>query len=115
MANPQVTGRHAMNPDQQAAHLAKKLSLSADQTAQIKPILADRQQQMETVRQDQSMNRKDKMAKIKSLRDDSNTKIEAVLTDTQKQTFAQMQAKEQQRHQTRKPQGADAAPANSPS
>jgi len=38
---------------------------------------------------------------MKSLRDDSNAKIEAVLNDTQKQQFEAMQAKQQQRWQSR--------------
>jgi hypothetical protein len=103
---------HNMSPEQQAAHLAKALKLSADQENQIKPILADRQQQMEALRHDTSMSQPDKFAKMKSLRDDSNSKIEAVLNDTQKQRFEQMQARQQQRWQ-QKQQGA--APANSPS
>jgi protein CpxP len=59
---------------------------------------------MQTLRQDQSMSQEDKMAKMKSLREDSNTKIEAVLNDTQKQQFAEMQAKQQQRMQQPPPQ-----------
>jgi protein CpxP len=99
--------RGMMSPDEQAAQLTKKLNLTADQESQIKPILVNRQQQMEALHQDQSMSQQDKMAKMKSLRDDSNTKIEAVLNDTQKQQFEQMQAQQQQRwqqHQQQPPQ-----------
>ncbi len=105
-------GHHGMDPDAQANHLTKKLKLSADQENQIKPILADREQQMQALHQNQSMSQQDRAAKAKSLRDDSNTKIEAVLNDTQKQKFEQMQAKRQQRWQEHQQQ---AAPANSPS
>jgi Spy/CpxP family protein refolding chaperone len=96
--------RHGMSPDEQLARMTKDLNLTSDQATQIKPILVNRQQQMMTLRQDQSMSQEDKMAKMKSLREDSNTKIAAVLNDTQKQQFAEMQAKQQQRMQQPPPQ-----------
>ena len=92
-------GRHGMSVDEQLARMTKELNLTPDQATQIKPILTDRRQQMEALRQDQATSQTDKMAKMKSIRDDSNTKIEAVLNDTQKQQFAAMQAKQQQRMQ----------------
>ena len=92
-------GRRGMNPDEQLARMTKTLNLTPDQATQIKPILTDRQQQMEALRSDQSMSQADKMAKMKSIREDSNTKIEAVLSDTQKQQFQEMLAKQQQRMQ----------------
>jgi protein CpxP len=97
-------GRHGMSPDEQLARMTKDLNLTSDQATQIKPILANRQQEMQALRQDQSMSQEDKMAKMKSLREDSNTKIAAVLNDTQKQQFAEMQAKQQQRMQQPPPQ-----------
>jgi Spy/CpxP family protein refolding chaperone len=108
-----MQGHRGMDPDKQVAELSKRLSLTADQQTQIKPILVARQQQMEALHQDQTASQQDKMAKMKSLRDDSNAKIEAVLTDTQKQKFEKMQAKQQERWQQRQ-QGGTAA-TNSPS
>jgi len=58
--------------------MTKRYDLSADQQTQIKPIIANQQQQMMALRQDSSMSRDDKMAKMKSIRDDSNTKIQAI-------------------------------------
>src|ERR1700760_322650 len=52
--------RGMMNPDEQLARMTKRYNLSADQQAQIKPILADTQQQVMTLRQDTSMSRDDK-------------------------------------------------------
>jgi len=94
-------GHMRMTPDEQLARMTKRYNLSADQQTQIKPILADQQQQMMTLRQDTSMSREDKMAKMKSIRDDSNTKIQAVLNDSQKQKFAEDQQKMQERMQQR--------------
>jgi hypothetical protein len=103
-----VKARHReMNPDKAAARLGKKLNLSADQVAQIKPILADRQQQMQALRADTSLTKEDKHAKMKALVDDNRTKLEAVMTDQQKQQFEQMLQERKAKRQSKneKPQG----------
>ncbi|HEY3704575.1 MAG TPA: hypothetical protein VGL22_05900 [Terracidiphilus sp.] len=102
-----MKARHReMDPDKAAARLGKKLNLSADQVAQIKPILADRQQQMQSLRADASVSKQDKHAKAKAAFEDSKTKIEAVLNDQQKQQFEQMlQERKAKRHsRNEKPQ-----------
>ena len=71
--------------------MTKELGLSADQQAQIKPVLVDRQQKMEALFQNQSLSREDRRAQMMAIRQDSNTKIEAALNDQQKQKFAAMQ------------------------
>ena len=88
-----------MTPDEQIERMTKRYNLTADQQTQIKPILANQQQQMMALRQDSSMSRDDKMAKMKSIREDSSTKIQAVLNDTQKQQFAADQQRMQERMQ----------------
>jgi Na+-transporting NADH:ubiquinone oxidoreductase subunit NqrC len=99
-----------MTPDEQLARMTKRYDLSADQQTQIKPILADTQQQMMTLRQDSSMSREDRMAKMKTIREGANTKIQAVLNDTQKQKFAE----DQQRQMERMQQRDGGAPAGGP-
>ncbi len=90
-------GRQPMTPDEQVARMTKRYNLSADQQTQIKPIVADTQQQMMALRQDSSMSRDDKMAKMKSIHEDANTKISAILNDSQKQKFTEDQQKMQER------------------
>src|SRR6201988_5063549 len=80
-------GGHMMDPDARLAHMTKRYKLTADQQSQIKPILQDEQQQMQSLHGDTSTSRDDKMAKAKSIHEGSNQKIEAVLTDDQKQKF----------------------------
>jgi hypothetical protein len=106
---PGRMGRGAMNPDEQIARMTKRYNLSADQQTQIKPILANQQQQMMALRGDSSLSREDKMAKMKGIRDDSSTKIQAILNDSQKQQYAQDQQKMQERMQQRM-QGGGAPP-----
>jgi Spy/CpxP family protein refolding chaperone len=107
---PQVTGNqparphHEINPDKQAKHLGKKLGLSSDQVAQIKPILEARQQQMQSLRSDSSVAPQDRRAKAREIMQDSKNKIEAVLNDTQKQQFEQM-LQERRSHHNSQPQG----------
>jgi protein CpxP len=104
-------GRQQMDPDQQLAHMTKRYNLSADQQAQIKPILANQQQQMQALRGDSSLSRDDRMAKMKGIREDSSTKIQAILNDTQKKQYAEDQQRMQERMQERGGPPAGAPPA----
>jgi Spy/CpxP family protein refolding chaperone len=79
------------SPDEVVDTLAAKLNLSDDQKTQIKPIIADRQQKLQTLRSDTSMRPMQKMRKMKGIFDDSDKKIEAVLNDQQKQQYIQME------------------------
>jgi periplasmic protein CpxP/Spy len=82
--------RHA-DPNKEVQHLSKKLNLTADQQSQILPILTERQQQMESIRNDSSLSPQDRRAKMRSAREDADTKLRAVLNDDQKKTYDQMQ------------------------
>jgi Spy/CpxP family protein refolding chaperone len=103
-AAPQTLGteghghHHAMNPNKQAKHLAKELNLTPDQVNQIKPILADRDQRIQSLRADSSLAPKDRHEKMRSIQQDSKSKIEAVLNDNQKQQFEQMIANRRAHH-----------------
>ncbi|SPE28207.1 conserved exported hypothetical protein [Candidatus Sulfotelmatomonas gaucii] len=90
------------DPNQMAAHLGKRLGLTSDQVAQITPILANRRQQMQTLRADASLTQQDRHAKVRAIMQDSNSKIEAVLNDTQKQQYEQMlaQRREHRNHRS---------------
>jgi len=79
-----------MSSEEQLKHLTKTLNLTADQQAQIKPMLDSSHQQMQQIHQDQSLSQEDRMSKMKSIMDDTHSKIESVLTDEQKQKFEAM-------------------------
>jgi periplasmic protein CpxP/Spy len=107
-ANGQPSQHRTFDPDQQAAHLGQRLGLSTDQVAQIKPILADRVQKMQTLRADSSLSQEDRHSKVQAIMQDSNSKIESLLSDTQKQQFEQMLANRrnhQHNRQSAPPQG----------
>jgi periplasmic protein CpxP/Spy len=90
----------APNPDRMAKHLGKKLNLSTDQVAQIKPVLEDRTQQIQALRADTSLSQQDRRNKAHEIMQDSNSKIEAVLNDTQKQQFEQMLQERREHHKS---------------
>jgi len=77
--------------------MTRRYKLTADQQAQIKPILTAQHDQMEQLHSNTSMSREDKMAKMKSVREDTKSKIEAVLTADQKQKFEADQSRMQER------------------
>ena len=99
---------HVPNPRHQAKKMAKELSLTPDQMSKIEPILADRDQQMQSVRSDATLAPNDRKAKVHGIRQDSDSRIEALLNDTQKQQYEQIkQSRKSNRHQQ------SGAPANS--
>jgi Spy/CpxP family protein refolding chaperone len=99
---------HVPNPRHQAKKMAKQLGLTADQESKIEPILADRDQQMQSVRSDTTLAPQDRRAKAHGIRQGSDSKIEAVLNDTQKQQYEQIK---QSRKANRRQQTG--APSNS--
>ena len=103
-AAPQPEARHAVDPARAARHLGKQLGLTQDQVAQIQPILADRQQQVESIRADQSLMPRDRRMKMRSAMMDSRNKIEALLTDSQKQQYDQMLANRRGQREKEQPQ-----------
>lgn len=92
-------GGRRMDPDRQLAMMTKQLNLSDEQQNQLRPILADRQQQMQALWSDQSLSREDRTAKMKTIREETHAKIEAVLNADQKTKFEQMHAQGREHHE----------------
>jgi protein CpxP len=97
------------NPQHQAKRMAKKLGLSSDQKAKIEPILADRDQQVQSVRSNTTLAPQDRKTQMRGILQDSDSKIEAILNDTQKAQYEQMK---QERHAHRQ-QTQSGVPSNS--
>ena len=94
--------------DDQIKHLTKKLNLSDDQQAKLKPILEDQHKQMETIHNDSSLSREDRFSKMQALRQSSDTQIKGVLNEDQQKNFDKM--REEQRGRMGKWKGGDNAP-----
>jgi Spy/CpxP family protein refolding chaperone len=101
-------GHRQFDSQQRVNILAKRLNLSDDQKQKLTTIFSDSQQQMQSIRQDSSLSREDKMAKMKSLREQTDNKINGILNDDQKQKYAQMREQARERMQDR--QGGGQAP-----
>ena len=81
--------RHALNPQRETKMLTKRLGLSADQAAQVEPILAERAQKIAALSSTQSDPASMK-AQRHSIMEDTKQKLDAVLTPAQQQEMAQM-------------------------
>jgi len=83
-------GRGPMSPDQRLQMLTQQLNLTADQQAQIKPLLESESQQMQTLRQDSSLSPQDRMSKMQQIRQSTNDHIKPILNSDQQQKFQEM-------------------------
>ena len=97
--------------DDQIKHLTKKLNLSDDQQAKLKPILEDQHKQMETIHNDSSLSREDRFSKMQALRQSSDTQIKGVLNEDQQKNFDQMRAEQRERMKQWHKGGENAPPA----
>jgi len=87
--------------------LTKELNLSADQQAKVKSILDDQQQQFSTIRQDSSLSKQDKHAKMEQVHDSSASQVRAVLNPDQQTKFDAMLAKHKEKMSKKGQKGSD--------
>ncbi|MDQ2832956.1 MAG: Spy/CpxP family protein refolding chaperone [Acidobacteriota bacterium] len=113
------SGHHhdpAERQEHQLEFLTKKLNLTPDQVTQVKAIDDDTRQQMLAVREDSSVAKPDRHAKMMDIHKASQDRIRAVLTDDQKTKYDAMRAQmEQHREKREKDQGGQGASAPTPS
>jgi periplasmic protein CpxP/Spy len=83
--------------DDQIKHLSKKLNLTDDQQAKLKPILEDQRKQMDAIHSDSSLSREDRFSKMQTLRQSSDAQIKGVLNEEQQKNFDKMRAEQQER------------------
>src|SRR6266542_3796939 len=79
------------------------LTLTDEQKAKLRPIIADENQQMEAVRNDSTLTTDQKVAKANQIRETASPKIKAVLTPEQLQKLADLQQKARQQQQQSAP------------
>lgn len=99
-SSPQGTSTRpapARTPDQVLKMYDARLSLTEDQKARLKPMIADRQQQMLALRDDTSTKGRQKMKKMQDIMSSSDTKIRATLTPEQQKKYADMEAEQKEK------------------
>ena len=84
--------------------MSKQLNLTDDQKAKLKPILEDELQQVQAVRDDSSLTKKEKFAKLKSIRDAHAPEINGVLTPEQQEKLKQMKQEAREKARSARPQ-----------
>jgi len=103
-------------PEAIVNRLGARLNLSADQKAQLLPIIAERQQKLAAIRADTAARPYVKSRKAKAAFEESDKKINAVLDEPQKQQYLelekQMRLEMKQRMQEKReaPLSGDGAP-----
>ena len=81
---------HSHNPQQEAAWLSKKLSLSSDQTAKLEPILADRNQKMTELWSNTSITPEEKKQQMRTIHQNTKQQLATVLTPDQLEQMKSM-------------------------
>jgi protein CpxP len=81
------------NPAEMAAHLAKRLSLSAEQQSQVAALLTNQEAQRKSLETNTTITHQQFLAQTRSLHEETDTKIQALLNDTQKAQYAEMKAR----------------------
>jgi protein CpxP len=88
---------------QRMQKLTQELNLTPDQQTKIKPIFQQAHAQAKTIRQDATLNKDQKMAKMKELHQNTMAQLNGILTPEQQTQLKQLQeqrrAQWQQRHQ----------------
>ena len=110
-STPAAAPHHQPNPARQAKELSKKLGLTPDQTSQLTPILADRDQRMQALESNSSLDPKTMHQQRRAIMMDTDQKLNAILTPAQQQQYATLKA--ERRH--RGPEAPAAPPAPAPS
>ena len=98
--------RGGMDPGRRAERMKHDLSLTDDQTSQVKTILEDSRSKMEAVRSNSSLAQDDRRSQMMSIRKAENEKIEALLTPDQKTKYAAMEQQMRDRMRNGPPEGA---------
>jgi protein CpxP len=82
---PAKTHQHPRNPQREAANLSKRLNLSADQTAKLEPILANRDQKIAALKSDPTITSIIAQKQMQAIRQQTRQQFAAILTPDQMQ------------------------------
>ena len=82
---PPAKHHHAHNPQRETARLTKKLNLTAEQSAKLGPILADRDQKITTLNNDATISPMIAKQQMHAIRQQTRQQLATVLTADQLQ------------------------------
>lgn len=104
---------HAFDSQTQLQRLTKQLQLTPDQQAKIGPMLQQRDQQLQSLHSDSSLQPADRRAKAMSIMQDSESQIGGVLTQEQRDKWKAMREKAMERMQEKRGQNVPSTAASS--
>jgi Spy/CpxP family protein refolding chaperone len=87
---PTAKPHHAHNPQREAAKISKKLNLSADQTAKLEPILADRDNKIAALKKDTTTSPQVMRQQMKAIHQQTREQLATILTPEQLQQLHSM-------------------------
>ena len=79
-----------MTADQKLQRMTKQLNLTDAQQQQIKPILENQMQQMQSLHADSSLSQQDRMSKMQQIRQTTSDQIKPILNADQQEKYQQM-------------------------
>jgi len=85
-----------MSADQRLQMLTQQLNLTSDQQSQIKPILENESQQMQSLHSDSSLSQQDRMSKMREIRQNTASQIKPILTPDQQTKWDDMMSRGRQ-------------------
>lgn len=98
------------NPIRQARVLARKLALTTAQESALEPILAKRQQQVQSARADTTLTPRQRRRKMRAIFRESNRRINAILTYEQRQQYKLLKQERRNYRRLRRQQPTAAPP-----
>ena len=79
--------------------ISERLDLTDEQKEKLKPIFQEQFAKLRELRQNDTLSREDKLAKVKELREDINKKVEPILTAEQKEKWQKVQQRRAKRQE----------------
>jgi len=87
---------HPPSPEQRVEMLTEQLKLTNDQQQNIKLILEDESEQMQSLRSNTSLTQQERRSKMQEIRQNTKTQMNSILTPEQQTQLQQAQAQSQQ-------------------
>jgi protein CpxP len=105
-------GRHHGPPDpaERTRELTKHLKLNSDQQTKVQDALVSQRSQMVSLHQDTSLSQQDRRGKMMEIRKSTDEQIRGLLDSNQQKKWDEMQARREQRMQSRRRGEQDTPP-----
>ena len=111
---PGADGPRRGGPERRVEMLQRQLSLTPDQTTQVRALMATERSKMEALHANSSLSQGDMHTQMMAIHQDSDTKLRALLTPDQATKYDAMQAQMRARMQERGGDGQGPPPPSAP-